>query len=102
MCKRIRSPPLSDSVPDNQGDVHEVMEDVSPAWQEYLPMQGDNATGSSSDAKSTAGQYRRSHKVWISFQASLTTNTLTRHNLTSKDLYLPGRSDDYVNRGLLA
>jgi hypothetical protein len=25
---------------------------------------------------------------------------LTSHNLTSKDLYLPGRSDDYVNRGL--
>jgi hypothetical protein len=25
---------------------------------------------------------------------------LIRHNLTSKDLYLPGPSDDYVNRGL--
>jgi hypothetical protein len=38
--------------------------------------------------------------VCIAFQASLTTNTLSRFNLTSKDLYLSGRSDDYVNRGL--
>jgi hypothetical protein len=27
-------------------------------------------------------------------------NTLSRFNLTSKDLYLSGPSDDYVNRGL--
>jgi hypothetical protein len=62
---------------------------------------GENtAAGTSSDAKSTARGYKCSHKVWIAFQASLTTNTLSRFNLTSKDLYLTGRSDDYVNRGL--
>jgi hypothetical protein len=103
-------PPLGDSGPDNQDDVQEDMEvsplgdseveDVLPAWQEYLPMQGDTAAGTSSNAKSTAGQYKRFHKVWISVQASLTTATLTRHNLTSKDLYLPGGSDDYVNSRL--
>jgi hypothetical protein len=92
---------VQEDVPDNQGNVHEVMEDVLPAWQEYLPIQGDTAAGTNSDALSTAGQYERgSHKVWISFQASLTTDTLTRHNLTSKDFYLPGRSDDYVNHRL--
>jgi hypothetical protein len=32
--------------------------------------------------------------------ASLSPTILTRHNLPSKDLYLPGRTDDYVNPGL--
>jgi hypothetical protein len=71
-----------------------------PMWQTLLPIEGATATGTSSDAKSTARGYKRSHKVWIAFQASLTTNTLSRFNLTSKDLYLSSRSDDYVNRGL--
>jgi hypothetical protein len=95
----MEDPSLGDSGTDNQDNVQEdmvvsslgdsVVEDVSTAWQEYLPMQGDTATGTSSDAKSAAGQYKRSHKIWISFQASLTMTTLTRHNLSSNDLHLP-------------
>jgi hypothetical protein len=72
-----------------------------PMWQTLLPSEGDTATGTSSDAKSKACGYKRSDKLWIAFQATLNTATsLSRLNLTSKDLYLPGRSDDYVNCGL--
>jgi hypothetical protein len=71
-----------------------------PMWQTLLPSKGDTAAGTSSDAKSTACGYKRSHKLWIAFQATLNTATLSRLNLTNKDLYLPGRSDDYVNHGL--
>jgi hypothetical protein len=71
-----------------------------PMWQTLLPLEGDTAAGTSSDAKSTACGYKHSHKLWIAFQATLNTATLSRLNLTSKDLYLPGRSDDYVNCGL--
>jgi hypothetical protein len=93
----MEPPVLGDSQADN-----EVDKDGLPLhmWQTLLPMEGDTAAGTSSHAKSTARGYTRSHKMWIAFQASLTTNTLSRFNLISKDLYLPGRSDDYVNRGL--
>ena len=82
-------------------DVPDVVEDALPAWQVLLPIQGDTDASTGSNAKSTAGQYQRSHKVWISFQISLTTDILTSPNLTSKDLYLPGQFEDYVNRGLV-
>jgi hypothetical protein len=71
-----------------------------PMWQTLLPSEGNTAAGTSSDAKSTACGYKRSHKLWIAFQATLNTATLSMLNLTSKDLYLPGCSDDYVNCGL--
>ena len=93
----MEAPPLGDSQSDNEVDQDGL---PLPMWQTLLPMEGDTAAGTSSDAKSTARGYKRSHKVWIAFQASLTTNTLSRFNLTSKDLYLSGRSNDYVNRGL--
>ncbi len=93
----MEPPVLGDSEADNEADKDGL---PIPMWQTLLPMEGDTAAGTSSDAKSTARGYKRSHKVWIAFQASLTTNTLSRFNLTSKDLYLSGRSDDYVNRGL--
>jgi hypothetical protein len=93
----IEPPVLGDSQADNEVDNDGL---PLPMWQTLLPMEGDTAAGTSSDAKSTARGYKRSHKVWIAFQASLTTNTLSRFNLTSKDLYLSGCSDDYVNRGL--
>jgi hypothetical protein len=88
---------LGDSKADNEAD-HDGL--PIPMWQTLLPMEGDTAAGTSSDAKSTARGYKCSHKVWIAFQASLTTKTLSRFNLTSEDLYLSGHSDDYVNRGL--
>jgi hypothetical protein len=90
-------PVLGDSEADNEADNDGL---PIPMWHTLLPMEGDTAAGTSSYAKSTARGYKRSHKVWIAFQPSLTTNTLSRFNLTSKDLYLPGCSDDYVNRGL--
>jgi hypothetical protein len=93
----MEPPVLGYSEADNEADNHGL---PIPMWQTLLPMEGDNAAGTSSDAKSTACGYKRSHKVWIAFQASLTTNTLSRFNLTSKDLYLSGRSNDYVSRGL--
>jgi hypothetical protein len=92
-------PPLvRDPEADNEFEVEDVL--PLPTWQTFLPMEGDTAAGTSSDAKSTARGYKRSHQVWIAFQASLTTTTMSRLNLSSKDLYLPGRTDDYVNRGL--
>jgi hypothetical protein len=92
----MEPPLLGDSQADNEVDKDGL---PLPMWQTLLPMEGDTAAGTSSDAKSTARGYKCSHKVWIAFQASLTTNTLSTFNLTSKDLYLSGRSDDYVNRG---
>jgi hypothetical protein len=93
----MEPPVLGDSEADNEADNDGL---PLPMWQTLLPMEGNTAAGTSFDAKNTACGYLRSHKVWIAFQASLTTNTLSRFNLTSKDLYLSGRSDDYVNRGL--
>jgi head-tail adaptor len=88
---------LGDSKADNEADNDGL---PIPMWQTLLSMEGNTATGTSSDAKSQARVYKRSHKVWIAFQASLTTNTFSRFNFTSKDLNLSGCSDDYVNRGL--
>jgi hypothetical protein len=88
---------LGDSKADNEADNDGL---PIPMWQTLLPMEGDTATGTSSDAKRNDRGYKRFHKVWIAFQASLTTNTLSRFNHTSKDLYLSGRSDDCVNCGL--
>jgi hypothetical protein len=59
--------------------------------------EGDTASGTSYGAKSTSKQYRHAHTVWKSVQTSI---CLTKHKLFSKDLYLPGETDDYVNRGL--
>jgi hypothetical protein len=93
----MEPPVLGDSKADNEADNDGLL---IPMWQTLLTMEGNTAAGTSSDAKSMARGYKCSHKVWIPFQASLTTNTLSRFNITSKDLYLSGCSDDYVNRGL--
>jgi hypothetical protein len=93
----MEPPVLGDSEADSEADNDGL---PIPMWQTLLLMEGDTAAGTSSDAKSTACGYKRYHKVWIAFQASLSTNTLSRFNLTSKDLYLSGRSGDYVDRGL--
>jgi hypothetical protein len=84
-------PLLSDAEADNEADNDGL---PIPIRQTLLPMEGDTAAGTSSDAKSTAHGYKRSHEVWIDFKASLTMHTLSRFNVTSKDLYLSGPSDD--------
>jgi hypothetical protein len=55
----MEDPPLGDSEPDNHVEVEDAL--PLPEWQKFLPMDGDTAAGTSSDAKSTAGQYKRSH-----------------------------------------
>jgi hypothetical protein len=76
-------------------------DDVLATWEKHLPILGDTATaGTSYDATITASQYKCAHSVWKSFLASLSPTILTRDNLSSKDLYLPGLTDDYVNMGL--
>jgi hypothetical protein len=89
---------LTDSKTDNHVEAEEAL--PLAKWQKCLAMEGDTAASTTPHAKSTAGQYKRSHKVWNAFQASLTRTTLTMHNVASKDISLPGWSDDYVNCGL--
>jgi hypothetical protein len=64
-----------------------------------MPMEEDTVAGTSSDVKtSTARQYsRHTYEVYNDFQAQ---DTLSQHKLSSKELYLPGQADDYVNWGL--
>jgi hypothetical protein len=78
----------------------EDKDDNLAAWEKHLSIEGDTIAGTSSNAKSTASQYKCAHSVWKSFLASLSPTILTRHNLSSKDLYLPGQTDDFVNCGL--
>jgi hypothetical protein len=66
-------------------------------WEKAAAININTAAGTPSDAKSTARQYKRAHKVWDEFQKVV---SLKKHKLPSKDLYLPGVPDDYVNRGL--
>jgi hypothetical protein len=74
-----------------------IVDDVVADWEKAATIDMNTASGTSSDAKSTSRQYKRSAKVWASFQESI---SLHKHNLPSKDLYIPGAPDDYVNRGL--
>jgi hypothetical protein len=61
-------------------------------------MEEDTVASTSSGVKSTARQYsRHTYEVYNDFQAQ---DTLSQHKLSSKELYLPGQADDYVNRGL--
>jgi hypothetical protein len=57
----------------------------------------DTAGGTPSDAKSTRRQYSRTKGVWLTFLSEL---DLAKHQLSSKEIYLPGQSNNYVNRGL--
>jgi hypothetical protein len=94
---------IMDEVMDGSLDPNEIDRPASVAaesladWETEVLINLNTAAGTSSDAKSTARQYKRSNKVWVSFMESV---SLTKHNLPSKDLYLPGVADDYVNRGL--
>lgn len=60
-------------------------------------MEYDTVAGPSSDAKSTARHCSCANKVWNTFQAHV---YLSKHKLSSKELYLSGETDDYVNHGL--
>jgi hypothetical protein len=54
----MQLPVLGDSEADNEADNDGL---PLPMWQTLLPMEGDTAAGTSSDAKSTARGYKRSH-----------------------------------------
>ncbi len=83
----------NESTPVVDDDV--LVDDVLADWEKTALIDTNTASGTSSDAPTTSRHYRRSAKVWSSFQASISS---LKHNLPSKDLYLPRAPDDFVNR----